>query len=485
MAKKNRFSSILLGCLVCTCIIFFGISATGMDINGTAANNTYYGTDDDDVIFGYGGDDKLYGSPLSFYTKDLTGRFVAPSKSSGHDVLYGDGAVNDTSQGQGNDTLLVGYEATPYYSASYDDTVRGGPGLDVLAGIWQENNDYIVNLYTFQPEAMTGWHDDLTIDLGYQNGEYNFARTTIANAARIAQGTSKEKVYDEVLGDKLYGGPGSDVFFTGIGDKPIDKTVNRLESDVVWKIGDKGRLVSINDNYSQPYKLASGLLTLDPKSTDFMNNTGFAGPNSFGLAINLFPTAASAFIPIDFTRGEDKTTHKQNHTDIWFGVHDSGARERGEEYLNYAPISQSEDGDIIMRFKAGIVVIGAEGNYIFLQREDGQPLKNGDFGINFPVLKGYEKHTNDYFIDSGLWQQDMLSELKRQGKSSDSIELTKTETTAWLENILYPVLEPFHRALEEAQAVAYETVQPNNSLKRIAYDEHGQKIAVPVNVANR
>jgi Ca2+-binding RTX toxin-like protein len=478
VAKNKRIRSIffraVLGCLVSTCIVLLGTVAIAEEWTGDAGNNIHYGTFQEDHYYGMGGNDTISGTPP--FTV-LNGLVQKPTEFGGRDILYGDDAKNTLV---GNDTLIAGYEVTPASTTETDDTVWGGKGNDVLAGIWQENNGYTYTLTplpqapqyaTLTPKVLTGWHDDYNRKTTTSIG--NMFRESAENIAnRVKNPDYQPNILP--LGDTLIGGSEVNLYFAGQGDRIVENnTISQI-----WKYTPSGKIVQTTDRHIQPYKIASYLGTLDPNSNDYRTNTGFAGPSSFGLVINLFPTAASAFIPEDFTRGK-------NDTSIWFGVLDPNAKERGQEFLNYAPISQSADGDIIMRFKAGTMVIGSDGNYIFVQREDGKPLKNGDFGINFPVLKGYENHTNDYFIDSGLWQQDMLAELKRQGKGSDTMELVRSQTTAWLENILYPVLNPFGRAMKDGEAIVYQTVKPDNSLKKFAYDDYGRQIAPPVNVANR
>jgi len=99
-----------------------GLSAVGLNLTGTWANEHLEGSDLDDVIDGAGGGDAIYGHGGDDI---LIGDDGAPTSYNSRDVLIG---------GAGNDTLYGGYGDDELHGDEGNDKLYGGDGFDILDG---------------------------------------------------------------------------------------------------------------------------------------------------------------------------------------------------------------------------------------------------------------------------------------------------------------------------------------------------------------
>ncbi|MBA3953491.1 MAG: PD40 domain-containing protein [Rubrobacter sp.] len=154
----------------------------GLELTGTAGDDTIVGTDEDDVIVGGGGNDVIVAKGGNDYV----------AGEAGHDRVYGgtgDDAVNggtgnDLLRGEIGNDLVVGSDGNDsisgdaghdrVYSGAGDDTVNGGTGNDLLRG--QSGNDLLVG---------SDGNDYITGDAG------------------------NDRLYGGPGVDRLYGGPGT------------------------------------------------------------------------------------------------------------------------------------------------------------------------------------------------------------------------------------------------------------------------------------
>jgi Ca2+-binding RTX toxin-like protein len=158
---------------------------TGNDIlAGGIGNDSLFGDSGDDLLDGQEDDDELVGGD-------------------GDDTLFG-GSGGDTLFGSdGNDSLVDGDGDDFLFGGSGADTLDGGPGNDQLFGVWDGNNDDVINARDLDdPDLLLGGQGSDDIQLG--------------------------------SGDVAFGEAGNDVFFTGTWVDPDNAPeIIDLEADEV------------------------------------------------------------------------------------------------------------------------------------------------------------------------------------------------------------------------------------------------------------
>ncbi|MBP5977257.1 hypothetical protein HW132_32180 [Brasilonema sp. CT11] len=483
MAKKRILSILLnvgLGCLISLLIVnSYGNEVTAKLTNGQPASEILIGTFEDDGISGEGGDDRIYGNPQPFYAPpaDYTIQSLPkPSEFGGHDIINGDSAKNSTIAG--NDTIIVGYESSPYSTTRYDDEVHGGPGNDILSGIWNERDDYVVRpgtirdsknnlITTLIPEIQTGWHDDYDGDI--TNEVVNDFQFALGKLRRDIQKNaldknSKKSTVPQVKGDNFKGDSGLNTYILGYGDTWPMRQGDPTAS--VWYLSNTrtGKIINIADSYDIPYKIAA---PLDENITDPNAYPGVPANQTFGLSTGIVPNGTNAFTLAEFTRGGDNTSLLFNKDGIGQLV---GART--PDFLNYAPIASNKNGDFILRFTQGTILVSAQGQVIFGISENGEAIQNGDSGIKVPVISGYENHTNDYFIDSDQWARDALTEINKQ-KSPDTAQLIWNANNTLLRSVIYPVIDQYGKVVSDGEPLNYTIVNFDGTVNTFSFDDYG------------
>ncbi|WP_299839067.1 calcium-binding protein [uncultured Paracoccus sp.] len=194
---------------------------------GDGGYDNYSDTGTPGALFGYGGDDTIYGD--IYYDGDDGIEGDEAHGGDGNDLIYGDtgpqagadwklgltGGSDRLYGDAGNDTIFGEHGNDQLYGGTGDDGLIGGWGSDVLRG--EDGHDVI---YTDQ--------DSLT--LLHATGWYNSAWGGAGNDTIIG-GRGVDEVYgdlgnDSIRGlagnDDLEGGDGADYIFGGDGDDLID-----------------------------------------------------------------------------------------------------------------------------------------------------------------------------------------------------------------------------------------------------------------------
>jgi Ca2+-binding RTX toxin-like protein len=149
-----------------------------LTINGNIFANTIIGTNfstvDDLIIFGFGGNDRIYGG---FFDDDLYGGTGADLLSggsgfdilfgeSGNDVLYGGAQADRLDGGLDNDYLDGGIGNDNLFGGDGNDSVRGDSGNDYVKG--GRGNDTLVGGTGFDRFFFnTGDNDDVVTDFTF------------------------------------------------------------------------------------------------------------------------------------------------------------------------------------------------------------------------------------------------------------------------------------------------------------------------------
>lgn len=110
--------------------------------------NANTSSNDDDIVYGSTGDDKLDGSNINIFGLSVNGDPLYTGSGNdkfygdaGNDVIVGDSG-NDTIYGnQGNDTLYGNQDTDLIYGGKNDDVIYGGQGNDILFG--DQGSDFL------------------------------------------------------------------------------------------------------------------------------------------------------------------------------------------------------------------------------------------------------------------------------------------------------------------------------------------------------
>ena len=251
----------------------------GLNLNGTANNDTMTGGSGDDTIHGRGGDDVVNGL-------------------GGNDTLYGDAGNDTLDGGAGNDTLVggTGVNTATYVDAASGVTVNlqlstaqntGGAGTDTLTQIQNLTgsnfNDTLTAATTGSVLQGLGGDDVLvsgagndTLDGGTGNdtavfsgayASYTVTPTTVSGPQgtdtlanveilrfsdrQMVIASTAETLTARAGGDSLYGGSGDDTLVTGTGNDTIDgaggnDTVNFSGTYASYTVGLSSGVVTVS-----------------------------------------------------------------------------------------------------------------------------------------------------------------------------------------------------------------------------------------------
>ncbi|MDK1290343.1 calcium-binding protein, partial [Pseudoalteromonas umbrosa] len=199
------------------------IVASTSAINGTGANDTIYGSEENNVINGLGGHDRLYGQEGN---DTLDG-------GSGNDILRG-GEGNDIYRwdlGSGND-VIEDYDAVDRNDANHIDKLVFGEGINLSDLSWHRSGANLVFLHNVSGESVTiknhFLHDVHAVEVVELADGTQLDLAQIALDVRNVTGTdAREHLHgfetDDTLNgaggnDYLYAGAGADVLYGGSGN---------------------------------------------------------------------------------------------------------------------------------------------------------------------------------------------------------------------------------------------------------------------------
>ncbi len=230
----------------------------GKTVEGTGSANLLRSFDDDDQVFGHGGDDSISSGDGADQARGGQGHDTLDG-GSGDDTLYGDEGNDELRGGEGRDTLWAG---------NGDDTVEGGAGGDFVMG--DVGQDQI---------AGGAGDDSLAGGLGHdtlQGGEGNDllwggAQGWPDRAADLLDGGSGD---DELLwrpgegNDTLDGGTGRDALtMVGVTWQQVVAGLELLTAGVNVQIG-QGGFITFTNSAGQPLGV-SGTVTLGGETLTF------------------------------------------------------------------------------------------------------------------------------------------------------------------------------------------------------------------------
>ncbi len=160
---------------------------------GTERGESITASEGSETVVGAGGDDEITGNSGD---NILDGQI-------GDDSVFGGGGNDQVFGSDGNDSLVDGDGDDFLFGGSGADTLDGGPGNDQLFGVWDGNNDDVINARDLDdPDLLLGGQGSDDIQLG--------------------------------SGDVAFGEAGNDVFFTGTWVDPDNAPeIIDLEADEV------------------------------------------------------------------------------------------------------------------------------------------------------------------------------------------------------------------------------------------------------------
>jgi Ca2+-binding RTX toxin-like protein len=171
---------------------------------GTNNDDTLYGGAGDDILYGYTGNDDLYGNE-------------------GNDTLYGANGDDNLSGANGNDRLDGGAGNDTLYGANGDDDLYGGAGNNYLDG--GDGNDFLTgfigndNLYGGAgDDYLTGY----TGDDNLYGGDGNDTLYGIDGNDYLNGGTGNDTLNGGTGDDTLYGDAGDDSLSGEFGNDTVN-----------------------------------------------------------------------------------------------------------------------------------------------------------------------------------------------------------------------------------------------------------------------
>ncbi len=180
---------------------------------GYGGNDTLWGGQGDDSLFGGAGDDRLFGDNGDDTIYGEAGNDTL-NGGYGHDSLYG-GSEDDVLYGSyGNDTLYGEEGNDRLYGGSQSDLLNGGSGDDWLSG--GTGNDRLLG---------DNGDDELYGDAGNDtlNGGYGHDSLYGGSEDDVLYGSyGNDALYGEEGNDRLYGGSQSDFLSGGRGDDVLE-----------------------------------------------------------------------------------------------------------------------------------------------------------------------------------------------------------------------------------------------------------------------
>ena len=194
----------------------------GTDGNDNAINSS---SNTGDTIYGYGGDDNIYGlnGADSLYGGD------------GNDYLSGRSGADTLHGGDGDDNLRGGGDADTLYGGEGNDDLRGGSGVDLLWGdedndtLWGEADNDTLKGNAGDDRLYGGTGND-----GLWGGEGNDTLWGGADDDDTLNGQGGD--------DRIYGGTGNDGLWGSTGDDTLygqggDDTLNGDNDNDILKGG--------------------------------------------------------------------------------------------------------------------------------------------------------------------------------------------------------------------------------------------------------
>lgn len=182
-----------------------GVELTEPDYfwEGDNKANTETGTNGEDILVGFGGNDKISGGKGEDYIKG----------GAGNDLLFGGDKADLLFGEAGNDTLNGDAGGDFLYGGQDDDTLKGGGGGDQLFG--GEGKDALFGGGGGDTLNGADGKDTLNGDAG-QDLLYGGLDTD-----KVIGGGGRDQVYGDEGNDKLYGGGGDDNLYGGDGNDLI------------------------------------------------------------------------------------------------------------------------------------------------------------------------------------------------------------------------------------------------------------------------
>ena len=266
-------------------------------VQGTAGNDQMVGFTDldgtridgsdgpDDVILGYGGNDKIFAGLGNDDIYGGTGDDFIRAQA-GDDVIHGEAGRDVLDGGTGADVMYGGADNDIYYVDQADDVVseEGGDGVDtVKSKISYTLGDDLENLWLQKgSDALTGTGNDLrnmivgnALDNVIDGRDGNDNLIAGAGDDTVFGGEGHDKLHggdgvDELWGqggnDKLHGGAGADTVYGGVGD---DTLCPGLGDDVMYGgagndllSGNAGADTAYGGNGNDVYKVSDAFDTI-------------------------------------------------------------------------------------------------------------------------------------------------------------------------------------------------------------------------------
>ncbi len=209
--------------------IIVGNDGAGDWLIGTNNDDTIYGLGGNDLLSGRDGDDGLYGGAGADSVFGGNGNDVLVTEN-GEDYLDGGAGADDLYGGNNNDVLIGGNGADDLYGGAGNDTIAGGNGADnYYGGSGIDTASFAgategVDVRLWQPGAnQTGEGND-TFDsienvIGSEYGDH-IDGTNGGN--RLEGGDGSDDIDGGGGNDLVFGGDGNDVLTGGLGNDVID-----------------------------------------------------------------------------------------------------------------------------------------------------------------------------------------------------------------------------------------------------------------------
>jgi len=251
------------------------LTAAQMEAKGYSiadAGITYYGTNNDDLIQGGGGHDKLYGydgNDTLYGNAGDDSLFGANDNDvfdggAGFDTLQGDGGNDTYKFGRGNGVDTINNFTTDY--ATTTDTVEFGEGISSAdLDLVKEGSDLRINIAgSTDAFIIKSWFsgDNCKVD------QFTFADGTVltavqmeAMASKVQGTTGEEAISGTGVNNTIYGYRGDDTLSGGAGDDILDGGAG---NDTL--MGDAG-----NDTYT--FGRGSGVDRISNWSSDYASTT--------------------------------------------------------------------------------------------------------------------------------------------------------------------------------------------------------------------
>lgn len=190
---------------------------------GVSGPEDIYGQGGDDLIYGQGGDDHIWGGSGDDYAEGNAGMDMVEGEAGNDDLLGGTGRINSDGS-KGADGRIDG-----------GDTLRGGPGFDVIAG------DNAVLARTL----ISGRWQQNTFNGGIRH-DPRILRDVDAAQSSLVSGA--DILYGDADDDLLYGQGGSDRVYGGTGD---DYAEGNAANDRIYGEGGQDDLIGGSSEFGR------------------------------------------------------------------------------------------------------------------------------------------------------------------------------------------------------------------------------------------